>query len=538
MSKIFRIPFWLALIVFAGSCATPTSPTGGPRDKEGPKIVSTKPESGTTNFSGRSVGLEFSEFVDRNSFNNAVTIEPDIGMDYSLDWGRKSVAVEFEEKLPDLTTIIISIGTDVRDVNGNKMASPRKIAVSTGPEIDEGKIKGRILDAVTGKGNEGHRILLYRSPFDLSKKADYIAGTDTSGSFQFSYLRQGEYKAFWVEDRNRNKIWDRERERAQPFLRETITLEKAASDSLSPLYVAPSDTTDPTLQGTGLFSSRRLRMRFSENIELDSRTRINVTDSLGNSYTEAFPLYISPTDPYVLYAQSGKELRETDSYRVHVMKIKDPFGNMADSTSQAFTGSSQSDTTQQRIIGRRHQTGLYPEEPVELTYAAPIGEQAVVDSITIVKGTGLMKEGRGINVERNTLQVKPREGWEKGVEYEIRFWNPLLSDFKYVNPVIWHKHKMGRLSVQLQDTLQSQNHRLQLISRERGLMVDTTYSSAITVDSLPPIAYRVVSFVDRNGNGKWDHGTVEPYTPPEPYLIRRNVPVKSGFTSDLTVSFE
>ena len=317
----------LFAICLLGSCATPSSPTGGPPDEKGPEIVSTEPESGATNFTGQSITLHFSEFVERSSLRQAIVVEPDIGISYELDWGRKSVDIEFDRAIPDLTTLIVTIGTDFEDVNGNGMSSPQKVAFSTGPEIDKGKLFGQILEAGTAEGSKGERVLLYRDPFDLTTKADYIASTDTSGSFAFSYLREGKYKAFWVHDRNRNKIWDPKQERAQPFGNEFVTLAKEGSDTLGTVYTTSVDTTRPALQGVGLFSSQRMRMRFSENIQLTDSTSISLTDTLDSVLGTVTPLYIQPGDPYILFAQSGQPLSPTSSYSINVSGIVDESAN-------------------------------------------------------------------------------------------------------------------------------------------------------------------------------------------------------------------
>src|SRR5690625_3069649 len=253
IGKLYGFSAILGVALLMTSCATPSSPTGGPRDEEGPSVVRTEPETGTTNFSERSITFHFSEFVERSSLAQAIVVEPDIGIEYELDWGRKSLEIEFSQDLPDSTTLIVTLGTDVQDTNGNEMASPHKTAVSTGPEIDEGKLFGRVINATTGKGNENQYILLYREPVDLTQKANYITSTDTSGTFQFSYLSDGRYKAMWVDDRNRNKIWEPEQERAQPFDREFVELAKAGEDTLGTIYVSAVDTTKPVLQGVGLF---------------------------------------------------------------------------------------------------------------------------------------------------------------------------------------------------------------------------------------------------------------------------------------------
>lgn len=538
MIDFLRNSALFCIIAIAYSCATPTSPTGGPPDREGPEIVSTEPETGTTNFSGRKITFYFSEFVNRGSLTGEVNVEPDVGIAYGLDWGRKSVTIEFEDALPELTTLIVTIGTGLNDTNGNSLAAPHKVAVSTGPEIDEGKIRGKIINAQTGAGREGNRILLYRSPFELDQKADYIAETDTGGVFQFSYLRQGSYKAFWVDDRNRNKIWEPERERAQPFNREVMELEKAGSDTLKTLYIANSDTTKAVLQGIGLFSSRRLRMRFSENIELSDSTELSISDSLGNRYADAYPLYLLPDETYVLFAQSEEPLQENGSYILTVRNVRDVAGNVTDTTSFSFTGSAQSDTTQQRIIERRRAAGIYPGEAVEVVYAKPITEPEISDSLKIVEGNSLIENWEYIAVDRNRFSVEPETAWKQGIDYEFRFWDPLIEDHLSTSPTIWHPNQLGELNIQLSDTSRTNVYRLFLRLEERGLMKDTVFSKSVMLSELPPLSYQLILFEDLNDNGRWDFGRVQPYRAPEPYFIRNKVPVREGFTSDLEVAPE
>jgi len=528
------------MLVVCASCATPSSPTGGPADEEGPKIVEMEPESGTTNFTGREIKLSFSEFVNRGSLRNAIAVEPDIGIEYSLDWGRKSVAIEFRNRLPDTTTIIVTIGTELQDTKNNKLSEPVRIAVSTGPDIDQGEIYGRIVDSRTGKGTSGNRVFLYRAPVDLTRKADYTAETDTSGRFHFSYLRQGEYKAFWVADQNRNKLWEQERERAQPFNRETVTLEKAGTDTLSRLFLANPDTTKPTLQGVGLFSSRRIRLRFSENIGVVDSTRLFVEDTLGNRYAEALPLYISPNESYVLFAHSRQALAEGGSYRMVVRHIEDESGNRTGETSFDFEGSSQRDTTLQRIIKIENSPEIYPSESLEVVYAKPITDSAIQDSLTVVEGTELHRDWGQAEVEQNRLRILPpvTGSWQQGLNYEIRAWDPTRQAFEKITPTIWYSADLGNIAFALADTADRREYRLSLINEKRGTVADTVFSGSVEIPDLPPLEYRVIIYSDLDGDGFWDQGRVEPYRAPEPYFIQNRIPVEEGFTADVTVIFD
>ncbi|PAU93937.1 hypothetical protein CK503_09710 [Aliifodinibius salipaludis] len=522
--------------IVMASCATPTSPTGGPPDEKGPEIIRTEPETGTTNFRGESITLHFSEFVERSSLNQAIVIEPDIGISYNIDWGRKSAEVEFDSQIPDSTTLILTIDTDLTDTNNNGMSSPKKIAVSTGSEIDKGEIVGNVIDAATGERSEGKRILLYREPYDLTKKADYIASTDTSGHFQFSYLPQGKFKLFWVDDRNRNKIWDRQQERAQPFKKEFITLEKGGKDSLGTLFSTSVDTTKPTIQGVGLFSSNRMRMRFSEDITLSDSANIVITDTLGNEYSQVWPLYVQPNEPYILFAHSNDSLAPESSYSLTTTGIFDGSENSIADYTDSFTGSAQEDTTRQRIIKRNTVSGYYPGEPFEVTYAKPIDESVITDSLKIVEGDSLIESWPNVDTEQNILRINPDDQWKDGVAYEVRVWDPGVEDYRKFDPKIWHSSQMGSLNIMMEDST-LKNVRLRIENEESGFERDTLFTDQIEIDNLPPLSYKIMVYHDENTNGRWDYGQVEPYVKPEPYYIRKQVPVEKGLTGDLTIEF-
>src|SRR5699024_10771298 len=448
----------------------------------------------------------------------------------------------FENELPDSTTFIINIGTQFSDLHGNSLKEPVKIAVSTGPEINKGKIIGRIFDARTGETRKGERVLLYRLPVDFMETANYISETDTSGTVRFRYLSPGDYIAFWVDDRNRNGVWDKESERAQPFGKETISLKKEASDSLGALFIAKSDTSNPVINGIGLFSSKRLRLRFNEDIELTDSTKVSVTDTLGAAYSDAFPLYIMPDQRYILFVRSQKDLKKDQSYQLKARNIADKAGNILKRSTSDFTGSSQSDTTEQRIIYAAETEGIYPEEGIKVTYAKPISNSDIRDSVIVVTADTAYTGWKHLRIQENNLWVMPDNRWQKGIDYEIRVWNPLFEDFKKVKPNIWFESNLGALDISLpvDSTSGGADKPAQLLLKRADgeLVADTAFTDSITIEELAPVSYRLTIFKDLNNNDKWDSGQIDPYTAPEPYFVQNNISVEPGFTGEVTVEFK
>ncbi len=518
------------------SCATPIAPTGGPADKTGPTVNATHPKSGTVNYSGNTFEFEFSEYVNRASFEKALTVEPDLGIQYDVKWKKKKATVKFKDPLPDSTTVILTLGAGVTDLRSNKMGSPVKLAVSTGNEIDNGEIIGIIKEATDGSSRKEQRVLLYRQPLDLSQKAAYSAETDTGGVFRFAYLREGRYQAIMIDDRNQNKIWDAS-ETARPFNKEWIDLGKDGRDTLGVAYWFEADTLRPELQAVGLLSSQKLRLRFSEEIKFTPQTNIQISDSLNNTIGNVIPLNISEKDPFIAFAFSSEELNNENSYYIAIQGITDFSGNEALTLETPFKGSNQADTTQQRIIANNATNGLFPNESFIVEYAAPIQDQDVIDSIVVVEGDVSFDDWPNITVQDNKITIPPQDEWIDGIDYQFLMWDPVKRKRQLFTPVTWDPIDFGGIEVELKSSDSTKVYHLLLSDKQKTIDIDTTFSGVYTIDDIPSISYTLTVFEDLNGNNKWDFGTITPFKSPEPYYIQRGIKVQKGFTSEILIDF-
>lgn len=538
-TTLFAAAAILILAAILYSCATPVAPTGGPPDRTGPSVLSTTPENGTTNFDGTEVTFRFDQFVDRNSFRQNVSIEPDLAIDFDISFSRRSATVSFNDPLPENTTVVIKVGVDVTDTNNNKMDSSFDLALSTGDRLDDGEVTGRLIKAETGERESGMRVFLYREPVDFTARARYVAQTDTSGTFNFGYLSEGRYSAFWVDDVNRNRRWDRERERAQPFMTESFELGEGDTFDLGTLFYARPDTVAPRIDGVGLLSERRLRLRLSEEVVWNGGSSISVTDTLGNEITTAWPLYGPEDDPNVLFAQTDDPLSEDDSFTLEPSGITDAAGNRLRMDTSPFTGSAQEDTTAFRTVSHNAGSGLFPDEPLEIRYTRFIDDPVIVDSLQVFEGDQQFNEWPAVETERNILRILPRnERWESGLQYEFRVWNPWESERERINPEIWQRNQLGGIEVQVIYTDPDIPKRLRLTDLDESILVDTTFTgTSIEIDNLPPLEYRATIFEDLNQDGEWNAGRVDPWVRPEPYAIMRRIPVREGFTSEIEMEF-
>lgn len=70
---IFSVVEMQALI---SGCAQIVSPTGGPRDSLPPKLINANPKSGSVNFKGNHITLDFNEYVEVQELRENLLVSP------------------------------------------------------------------------------------------------------------------------------------------------------------------------------------------------------------------------------------------------------------------------------------------------------------------------------------------------------------------------------------------------------------------------------------------------------------------------------
>lgn len=541
----------ISLLLLLGSCATPTQPTGGPPDRTPPLVVETRPANGRVNFEGDEIRFTFDQYVDRESFERAFRIDPVDGIRYEVKWSGKSARVQFEEALPDSTTLIFTIGTDFSDTNRNRLSQPFVLALSTGDRIDEGEIQARLLDGETGRGKPDAFVFLYREPVDLETPASYVAQSDTAGQVTFSYLAEGRYKAFYVDDRNQNRRWEPERELARPFYKEYVTVDQGQTAELGRLYLNEPDTLRPRLEGIGMFSSQRLRLRFSQEMQIGPDATIGVLDSLGQTFTQAVPLYVDPDTEGIIFAQTERDLDENARYKLRTEGITDIHGNAPLPTDLDFAGSAQPDTTRMRLIRHITEEGVRQDEPFIFEFSTLLEGSAVVDSLEVIEDEIIYEAWEPLEVQANLLYVfpPPPGKWQAESDYTVRIYDADSGSYQNVETSFFPESEAGSLRIVVAGETENEftaeadsgsvQHHITLLN-ERGEVVfeeQIEAGEAAFAENLRPGMYTLRAYQDVDGNGSWFRGEVRPWRAPEPYHIERNIEVFSRMEGDYELEY-
>jgi hypothetical protein len=338
--------------LFLSNCANQLPPGGGEVDKIPPKILNVYPANGTINFKDDYFELEFSEYVERRSLQDAIFISPAIEGALDLDWSGKSVRVNFPSKLRDSTTYVVTIGTDVVDYNNrNRMAESFNFAFSTGNEIDKRIISGKVY----GEKPAGIMIFAYKLGSDtanpFSHKPGFISQTGNDGSFKLLGLGKGIYRVFAVKDEYRDLLFQPEQDLiGMPY--KDISLAK--DDTLfNPLnfFLTKVDTIKPQFISASMTDRFHILINFTEEVDSSVIKTKNffIYDSTDNRKSVPIFAYKGNTKQTEIVLVDTSRFPANHEVYLIADSIKDLSGNIFKNDQTQINISEKSDTTKLNI---------------------------------------------------------------------------------------------------------------------------------------------------------------------------------------------
>ena len=129
------------LVALSLGCAKIGPPTGGPMDKEPPRILSHYPESDALEVArDTKVEIVFSEPMNREQTEAAIFTSPTGPLQLAWRGRRLRIAMPLAEE----RTYVLTVGTGARDLRGNALTKSFTLAFATGLQLDEGLVRGRV----------------------------------------------------------------------------------------------------------------------------------------------------------------------------------------------------------------------------------------------------------------------------------------------------------------------------------------------------------------------------------------------------------
>lgn len=534
---------YLFIASFFTGCANQLPPGGGEVDKTPPEIVELYPANGSTLFNEGYFELDFSEFVDKRSLKDAIFISPSPGSDLQLDWSwsGKSVRVHFPSALRKNTTYIVSIGTDLVDINAhNRMASAYSFSFSTGPVVDKGEIKGRVYS----EKPSGVMLFAYKKD-DTSKidpgvlKPDFISQAGDSGSFKIKGLGPGTYKVFAIEDQYRDLLFQPDQDRfGAPSQEITLSQTDTSFNDLN-FYLSKYDTVKPRVLTSVMTDMRHILVNMNE--ELDSSAfnikNFYIIDSTSGKKTEPVYSFKGNTKLTEFVLSINSELVYENSNFLVLQGIKDLSGNITPFDYVKLTTGNRKDTSKTyitRFIPQQNETVDFIKPVFRFSCDDAFDSALVKKSITCTDTSGRPFKYSLRFIDDASFCINAEEELVPKQEFRIKFdfnkfvnlsGNKLDSTFVYRFKTISGLDFTGVSGI-INNVDLTKNPILVLQGTDKGKLTyiqkpDT--AGKFNFERIEAGKYTLWCYYDTNHDSKYSNGSLYPFVPSERFFYYKNI---------------
>ncbi|GAB3806841.1 hypothetical protein GCM10028819_42990 [Spirosoma humi] len=203
------LSFLLVLPILLQNCAQVAQPPGGKKDTLAPKLVSSLPTARQLNYKGKTVELEFDEYVNSENLQQKITITPQDSNTFVVKSLPLGIRLTFAKPFLPNTTYTIDFADGIKDITERNIAKNTKIVFSTGSSIDSLYLTGNVVDDESRQPLLGFVVGLF-APTDTlpinRKRPQYFARTDSSGNYRIENVKAGQYKVYGFDDKDLNLV--------------------------------------------------------------------------------------------------------------------------------------------------------------------------------------------------------------------------------------------------------------------------------------------------------------------------------------------
>jgi hypothetical protein len=529
--QIIKLLLILAIIFIGYNCANQLPPSGGGVDLTPPKIIQIFPQNRTTNFNKDYAEIDFSKYVDKRSVQDAIFISPAIeGIEY--DWSGKDVTLNFTKGLKDSTTYVITVGTDVIDLNNhNKMAHAYTFSFSIGSKIDNGQVSGTVYG-----GQQGVLIFAYHleksEPNPLKVKPDYLSQTGKDGSYNLLGLAEGKYRIFAVYDKYRDFLFQPTQDSiGVPYTNVDISKKDSVFSNLN-FFLTNDDTTKPRLLSASMTDQNHILLGFSKEIDTSVIKSSNflIVDSTSNKTISPVYAFKGKTKPMEMILATNENLPKEHSVFVEAKKIIDKHGNIYRNDHTSLDVTDRPDTTKPSVfktIPSQNSADLDFSSPKIILYFNDAFDKSSVSGITFSDTSKNNISFTTNYIDDGTTQIIPQKQLEADKYYLIKvdlskfqnilgnkFDSTFTLKFKTINGLDFTGVSGKIINVVLKDNpiliLQS--------AQNTGIQYqDILNSNNFDFERIQPGKYLLWCFLDKDNNKKYSFGSPVPYKPSEQF---------------------
>lgn len=251
---------FLSVVLLLASCAKRGSITGGDKDVTPPKIVSSSPKNGSTNFNDKEIKITFNEFIKVKDLQKNLIVSPPMKTPITvLPQGgvSKYLTIKINDTLKANTTYSFNFGQSIIDNNEGNVLQQLKYVFATGADLDSLTVEGTIKDSYEKEIPNFVNVMLYEvdekynDSIIYKEVPRYITNTlDSTKTFKIENVKAGKYKLVALKEGTTNYKFDAKRDRIG-FYDQTITVPDKAIFELELFKEVPEFVVKRPTQASG-----------------------------------------------------------------------------------------------------------------------------------------------------------------------------------------------------------------------------------------------------------------------------------------------
>jgi len=543
----------IVVIAFVSACANQVAPSGGPKDTEAPKLVSSFPPSESTNFRNKTIKIKFNEYLENSAFTRTL-ISPPTAKAPKIRVNLKTIHITLPEDLDSNTTYIINFADDIKDINESNSLTNFAYVFSTGDKIDTQKVSGKVVDAFSGEPIEGALVLL--QPADsLNRikhaKPKYFAITDNSGKYAIKNIKPNYYAIAALKDLNLNFIYDQVSEKIG-FKNENINLLDSA-ELMETLEMFEQIDTKIKVEEAEEIEPGKIQVVFSapvEKVEIDGKLAEKNTVAFFNEKKDTLTLWHEKMEEKesILYFSLNDTLKDTARIKLQPILIDTVKRNNKNSLIIDFQEVKKQ--TGKHITKSFHVLSMF--EPLKIFFSRPVeGINDSVEAIILTNDTTEENTIPKISIDKKTklfaeVDFKKEESSFYTLTIPPRKFLDILG---FVNDSVQLKFQTNNIenyaTLKLKIFNASANYKIvEVISAKDKKLMERFFilgneKKMVTLKGLAEGSYEIRVIDDVNKNGVWDTGNFDLRTQPEKVTIFNNLPqLKGGWEGEFDLPLE
>jgi len=517
-------------LLFIGSCAVIKPPSGGPKDITPPLLVYAEPPSGTLQYKGEQIRLEFSEYMDESSIEKGIRVFPNVEGEIFINTRGTNLTVDFPDNLEEDQTYVINLSRNIKDEHGMEMAEAIFLAYSTGDKIDNGAISG----VVWGEGPMSvhlWRIIQQDSLENIfHKRPNYFTDVSNKGEYNFQFLSAGNYLLLALDRSAAGLALDTRRMQYGLFWQKIIALDQ--DQSITDVNVITKKEQPQLRLKRGEWNANNWgRIVFSRSLN-NLQDNYSVILGYDDGTTESPISFHDPVNPNSLILIRSDKSPISNKIRI---KIENIFINdivFLDSASVSVAVP-QDDKNYIELTEPKKAITITPTANkdtvyLELKFSEPIPQWGL--EYELYKNDTISVSETIVHINPMWVNIIPRNNWEPRINYTLKIYasdtltnigKTLQDSVITVNIKTTDYQGYGGLHIpiagQIDSLLRGVLHSTENPEQKNLSFVNS--NALLEFNQIREGRYILTLFSDRNNDKTYTTGTAKPLTPAEWFYV-------------------